>query len=419
MKSLILAMLLILVILFAKFLAVEDAINRNLAALGMVQNWKAKPRNLYQVNCAQNGEKSISSFPISGPRPTVNGHQSFLIAARDAFYSDDCDDALSYWKLVLEDDPLDSSAAIMQYLSSGLDEEYFPADTSLEDISEFLNGLGLQAEQNQMPKQAEYWFARSFELYPSRQAADRLLAFQPDPEDQAHIWWSLTNTLAKEDPDYWWALGQYSELEHEWDLALQAYSEGESIAPKPFDFIMQQGKVYAHIESWDRAVLTYRLASDLRSDDVNPYLEIGHIYRLQREYEKAKIWYEEALAKSPDHFTATFYFALINYQLGKFSPARHYFQHAVDLKPGHAASTYYLAQTLNRIGDSKKALEYLEKAVNLQSEKSWRWLVDLGDWREKEGDIQGALAAYKEALTLQQVDTTLINNKIQKIEDQQ
>jgi tetratricopeptide (TPR) repeat protein len=418
MKSLFLALLLFLVILFAKWPPVGDAVDRNLAAIEMVHDWKAEPRYLYQVTCVKNGNEITSSFPASSPPPTTNDHQTMLIAARDAFFEGDCEDALAYWKLVLQNDPQDRSAAIMQFLSSGLEERYFPVDTSPVEFSKLLFWLGQQAKKNQAQNQSQYWFAHSFALYPSRLAADQLLTYQSQPAQQALIWQRLADTLDQDDPDYWWAVGKYSELEKEWHQALQAYAEGGAISPKPYEFLIREGQILAQMEDWDRAETVFLLANDQRPSQITPYLELGHLYLAQGEFHNAKIWYGKALAKFPNNFSAIFFFGLVNYNLEEKSQAGQYFQRALELKPGHALSAYYLAQTLYRSGDSKKALEYLAQAVNLQTDKSWRWLVELGDWRERAGDVQGALSAYREALALQQDNIDLLN-KIQKIESRQ
>ena len=415
MKSLFLALVLFLVILFAKWPSVEDAIDRNLAAVEMVHKWKAEPRYLYQITCIKNENEITSSVRASSPSFTANDHQTMLIAARDAFYAGDCDEALAYWNRVLENDPQDQSAAVLQFLSSGLEERYIPGDTSPAKMSKLLFWLGQQAKKNQAQNQAQYWFDQSFAMYPSRLAADQLLAYQSQAGEQALIWQRLADTLNEDDPDYWWAVGNYSELEKDWDQALKAYVEGAAIAPKPYQFLIRQGQIYAQMEDWHRAETVFLLANDQRPNQITPYLELGHIYLAQREFQNAKTWYGKALAHFPNNFSAIFFFGLANYDLEENSQAGQYFQRALDLKPGHAASAYYLAQTYNRNGESQKAIEFLEMAFNLQSEKPWRWLVELGDWREREEDLQGALAAYREALALQPDNDDLLN-KIRKME---
>lgn len=393
MKSLFLLPFLLLGLLLFKGAAIFEAANSNLAGIETVRDWSSNPKTLSQIICQENVQK--------GAAGSNAGQAAVVNAARRAYFAGDCESALAYWDLARGIDPQNETAALMEFLSAGLEAGYFPLDASPEDMSGFLYGLGLQAEQNQEEKQAYYWFAKSFEQHPSRLAADRLISSQTNPEKQVHIWLSLADTLPDDDPNYWWALGQYLTLEEDWEGALQAYTAGALIAPKPYEFLMEQGKVLSHMQAWDKAVSIYQSASDQRPTDVNPYLEIGHIYRQQGELNKAKASYEKALAISSQHFTAVFFLGFVHYQLEDDLQAEYHLQRALDLKPAHAPSAYYLAQTLHRSGNSQAALEYLEKAVSLAEEKPWRWLIQLGDWRYAAGNVQGALEVYKEALDLQ------------------
>jgi tetratricopeptide (TPR) repeat protein len=415
--ALVLAFTFFLGLLFVIWPRMEDAVLRNMAALGMVQTWKAEPVQLYRMTCAQNEQEILSSPSDSLAQEAANDQQALVQLARNTFFSGNCQDALFFWTQVLQNDPRNRSAAVMQYLSSGLDSAYFPTGLSFADMSNFLYRLGLQAERNQARNQAQYWFAHSFELQPSRQVADQLLAFQIEPHQEASIWRSLADTLTEDDPDYWWALGQNFEIEKEWDRALWAYAKGASISPAPYNFLIRQGELHKQRAAWDSAQKAFQQASVQRPREITPYLELGHIYRQQGDFENAKEWYAKALARFPENFSVNYFLGLTHYQLEDDLLAEKYLLRAVELKPQHAASAYYLAQTLERNGDSQKALEYLEMAVQLQEEKSWRWLSELGDWRKKAGDVQGALAAYKEGLALQQDNATLLN-KVRELEPQ-
>lgn len=414
---LVVALPLFLGLLFVIWPRIENALHQNRVALGTVQTWKAKPTQLYKLTCDQR-EQEIASSPLDlSAREAANDQQALVQLARNTYFSGDCQKALAYWTQVLQNDPRNESAAVMQYLSSGLDSAYFPTGLSFTDMSNFLYRLGLQAERDQAENQAQYWFAHSFELQPSRLVADQLLAFQIEPDQEASIWRSLADTLPEDDPNYWWALGQNYELEKDWDLALWAYTQGASISPVPYDFLIRQGELHKQRAAWDSAQKAFQQASMQRPREIIPYLELGHIYRQQGEFENAKEWYAKALTRFPENFSANYFLGLTHYQLEDDLLAEQYLLRAAGLKPEHAPAAYYLAQTLERSGDSQKALEFLEKAVQLQEEKSWRWLVELGDWRKKTGDVQGALAAYKEGLALQQDNATLLN-KVRELEPQ-
>jgi hypothetical protein len=182
-------------LLFVIWPRIEDAVLHNMAALGTVQTWKAEPVQLYRLTCAQREQETLSSPSDSLAQEAANDQQALIQLARNTFFSGDCQDALAYWTQVLQNDPRNRSAAVMQYLSSGLDSAYFPTGLSFADMSNFLYRLGLQAEHDQARNQAQYWFAHSFKLQPSRLVADQLLAFQIEPYQEALIWHSLADTL--------------------------------------------------------------------------------------------------------------------------------------------------------------------------------------------------------------------------------
>lgn len=406
--SFFLALLLLAGLLVVNFPQVSQAVSDNMSALTFLRDWGRESRDISQVICERNSQ------PLA---PAVQQDQSAVInAAREAYFLGNCERALANWTLAAENDPQQETAALMRYLSSGLNPELLPANMSAEETAEFLKGLGLWAEQEKRADQAAYWFTQSFAIQPSRFVADRLIRSLQQDDEKLAVWQRLADMLPQEDADHWWAFGQQAELSQAWDQAANAYEAGAQIADDPFAFLMEQGIMLTKLDRLDEAESMVQKALSLRPQNSQPYVQLGHIARLQGDIQSAKDWYEQAVQIAPDKFTQNYRLGLAYYDLGQFDLAEQYLSTAVDISPKNSSALYYLAQSAYQNGRQTEAEAFLEDAVLADGGSHWNWLVILGDWRAASGDGKRALQAYNQALDLRPNEPELID-KIQKIED--
>jgi len=399
--SFFLVLLLLAGLLVVNFPQVSRAVSDNLSALAFLREWGRTSPHLSQTICPQGDQLEVSVPEVS--------QKSLILEARRAYFAGDCELALAYWSQVLEADPQNETAAIMRFLSSGLNREMLPEQISTSDMALFLRGLGLSSEQEQQTAQVEHWFAGAFAIEPSSVAADRLIGIQKDESEQTAIWGQLAGALSDDDPDYWWAVGQSAEISQDWNHAAEAYDIGSKISSEPYDFLISHGKALANLSAWEDAIDSFQQASAVKPLSIEPYLEIGNIYRRQQDFDDAAAAYEQALVLAPDSFPANYFAGLTYFRLEDDQRAQQLLRHALELKPEHADTAHILAQSLNRVGEAQPAREMLEYAVGLQKEKSWNWLKTLGDWRYTDGNIDGALSAYEEALEIQPSNRELQN----------
>lgn len=404
--SLVLGLLLLAGVVVLKGPAILQATDDNMAAITILQDWGRKPKDLSQVNCRENDLAPILD--------DLDARADHINAARQAYYRGDCQRALAYWTLALEADPGNETAAIMRFLSSGVNEDLRPAGMSVEETAEFLQGLGAWAEKNQREDQALYWFTNAFETKPTRVVADRLVRSLPDDEEKTAIWQKLAGALPEDEADHWWALGQQAELAQRWDEAADAYAAGAQIAADSFDFLIEQGLLLLKLDRLDEAEAVFQEAVALRPDNSQPYTQLGHVARQRGDLESARDWYKKAVQIAPDKFNQNYRLGITYYDLGQYDLANQYLVTAVEINPKNAPALYYLAQTAYQSGRQSEAQSILEEAISYEKESHWNWLVTLGDWRAATGDDRGALEAYKQALSLQP-DHPRITSKIQEI----
>ena len=406
--SFFLALPLLAGLLIVNFPRISRAVSDNLAALTFLREWGRESRDISQVIC----ERSSQPLALAAQQD----QSAAINAAREAYFLGNCEPALANWTLAADNDPQQETAALMRYLSSGMDPELLPANMSAEETAGFLQGLGSWAEINKYETEAAYWFTNAFNVQPSRSGADRLIRLQQDESQQKAVWQQLADVLPQDDPDHWWALGKQADLNGSWQQAVDAYKMGASIAPQPYDFLMAQGAGNLKLDQLDEAQAVFERAAELEPDFSQPYLQLGNVSRQRGDHEKAKTWYEQAVKLAPDKFTPNYWLGLTYYELGEFEPADQYLTGAVQINPRNSSALFYLAQTLYEQGQPNKALARLEEAVRLDKEKHWNWLVTLGDWRAAAEDADGALKAYYQALSLQP-DNPKIAGKIENIEN--
>jgi tetratricopeptide (TPR) repeat protein len=406
--GLLLALIILTGLLIANIPTLSQAMADNRTAAALLRDWRRESKDISRILCDQGVEPAVAV--------TENDQKMLINAARRAYFSGDCETALTYWTLASENDPQSETAAIMRFLSAGSNMDMLPEGIGAAETAEFLEALGTWSEQNQRVDDAVYWFANAFEIWPSRSVADSLTRLQQDDDLERTSWQKLAGALPQDDPDHWWALGQQAELAQQFEEAVGYYGTGAQIAPDPFEFLMAQGLLLLSLDKMDEAEGLLRHALSLRPKNSQPYLQLGNIYRMRKDHIAAIDWYEKAVQIAPDKFTQNYRLGREYFVLDEFESAEKYLARAVEVNPGSSSALYFLAQSVYHNGRQSEAQAFLEEAVRRDNESQWNWLVELGDWRVAAGDSEGALKAYYQALRLQP-DHPKITAKIEEIEN--
>lgn len=289
-----------------------------------------------------------------------------------------------------------------------------------EAMAAYAYRFGRWAEDDEWESEAVFAYELSLQLHPSLDAGEKLARRYQQAsrtDDALVIWEGLVAALPAEDEDHWWALGRGAELGERWEEAAEAYGRGAAVAVQPYSLWMAQGDTWRKIEEWGKAEESYQRAVAERPDARAPYEHLGHVRRAQKDYTNARRFYLEAASIDPESVGPWFYVGLASFQAGDVAQASAAFETALTINPDHSRSTYYLAECLHREGELDQAVWLLARAVSLHSGEPWRWAVRLGDWRLELGDTEGALEAYRQALTWRPGEDS-IEQRIEEVTDQ-
>ncbi len=98
-----------------------------------------------------------------------------------------------------------------------------------------------------------------------------------------------------------------------------------------------------------------------------------------------------------------------SWKSGEYQKALSAFEQALQLDPGHRKSLFNSSRVLLESGHPKEALERIETALG-QEPMSNEGLRLLGRARYEIGDVEGAIAAYQKALSIDERDVWSMNN---------
>jgi tetratricopeptide (TPR) repeat protein len=234
--------------------------------------------------------------------------------------------------------------------------------------------------------------------------------------DARSLWSMLAAEAPADEPQKWWAEGQIAEADGLWREAALAYGRGAAVAPDPYDFWMRQGYAYEQVPDTRQASASYQRASQARPSSGAPYLALGTLERNSQHYEEAIRWYTQAAALMPDYAEPLGQIGYTYFISGRYAEARPYFESVLARTPNEAWSAYYLSQVLKAENDVVMALAWLERAVASSSQQPWDWAELLGDWRLAQGDVSGALEAYRTALGWNPGDSTELKLKVGELQ---
>jgi Tfp pilus assembly protein PilF len=120
---------------------------------------------------------------------------------------------------------------------------------------------------------------------------------------------------------------------------------------------------------------------------------------LETDQQRAFVAFQKAIALNPDNFDAHYALGSIYFKRKELSEAEREFRVAAELNPNDGETLNYLGRTLMLQGRRPEAIEVLKKVTTLPFYgKPDIAFTDLGALLESDGDIAGAVEAYKSAL---------------------
>jgi len=120
---------------------------------------------------------------------------------------------------------------------------------------------------------------------------------------------------------------------------------------------------------------------------------------LETDQQRAFVAFQKAIALNPDNFDAHYALGNIYFKRNELVEAEREFRVAAELNPNDGETLNYLGRTLMLQGRRPEAIEVLKKVTTLPFYgKPDIAFTDLGAVLESEGDIAGAVDAYKSAL---------------------
>jgi Tfp pilus assembly protein PilF len=120
---------------------------------------------------------------------------------------------------------------------------------------------------------------------------------------------------------------------------------------------------------------------------------------LETDQQRAFVAFQKAIALNPQNFDAHYALGSIYFKRKELIEAEREFRVAAELDPNNGETLNYLGRTLMLQGRGPEAIEVLKKVTTLPLYgKPDIAFTDLGAVMESEGDIAGAVEAYKSAL---------------------
>jgi tetratricopeptide (TPR) repeat protein len=126
-------------------------------------------------------------------------------------------------------------------------------------------------------------------------------------------------------------------------------------------------------------------------------------YRVATEMYKAKV------GTSPDDAHVHYMLGLSSWKSGDFPGAKEAFDKAIELDPTFAKAYFNQARVLLDLNRAPEALEMVEKGRSIDSTSSDGWRLTARA-RAASGDVEGALATYRELLVRNEGDAWGLNN---------
>jgi tetratricopeptide (TPR) repeat protein len=127
------------------------------------------------------------------------------------------------------------------------------------------------------------------------------------------------------------------------------------------------------------------------------------------DYRVATRMYRSQLETTPDDGHGHYMLGLSSWKAGDFANARTAFDRAIELNPGFAKAYFNQGRVLLDLGRAPEALEVIEKGRTIDS-TSGEGLRLVARAKAEGGDIDGAIATYRDLLVRDEDDAWGLNN---------
>jgi tetratricopeptide (TPR) repeat protein len=143
------------------------------------------------------------------------------------------------------------------------------------------------------------------------------------------------------------------------------------------------------------AIPEYRKVLELQPDLFEAQMNLGQVLLRAKMPAEAVTQLERAHQQKANEFPPAFYLAEALFDLGRFGEAVPMYEAAVKIDPKSAEAELGWGRSLAQSGKLDEAEPHYRNAAKLNPEMQ-RGLLELGQMRESKGDVNGAIAIYRE-----------------------
>ncbi|MBY5994181.1 tetratricopeptide repeat protein [Ferrimonas balearica] len=161
-------------------------------------------------------------------------------------------------------------------------------------------------------------------------------------------------------------------------------------------------------EQFDAAQRACEHASDFPLNHLDALATLGQLQRLAGDLPGAERYYRQVLAEQPDHADALVGIAALAARRGDLVTAEHHYQRALAAEPGYWRHYHLYGVHLFGVGDYAEAAAQFRRVTLLQPAYGPAF-NNLGGALLLEGDLDGAIEAWRQALEVAPTASTYSN----------
>jgi protein O-GlcNAc transferase len=226
------------------------------------------------------------------------------------------------------------------------------------DNPDLLYKLGLQAQQNGQPHEAEKYFTASLQVQPS-----------------VKVWFSLGNLR--------FAQSQFAAAE-------VAYRQADSLQPNQVTIHNNLGYTLQQQGLFDEAIACYQKALEIQPNCVEAKVNLGNALHEQNKL---------SASQQAHYYTLNEQLGTARLEAGDITTAIAYFRQAIILQPDSAKAHHNLGAALFRGHHLSEAIARFEKVLELNPNYGEAYL-SLGKIYQTQKQLPKAAAAYRKGLSL-------------------
>jgi tetratricopeptide (TPR) repeat protein len=190
-----------------------------------------------------------------------------------------------------------------------------------------------------------------------------------------------------------------AEWEQKLDAAIASYQQALELDPSLMNVYVTIAGAYEQMGRFEDAVATFDDAAAANPKSAQPYLGLAELYQRNNNPEAAVAAYRQAIALAPNNVDYRIALANLLESLGQPNEALLEVQEAARLKPEDPALRQSLALMYHRFQMYSEALAEARAAAQLAPDDATTQLL-IGDSSRMLNDLEGAAAAYEQALAI-------------------